>query len=123
MVYLKSTSRYLIISKAGLLEMWSENPVPQKTLQVATESVKPKDLWVTSVVSIPNVNKIAVGFTSKEIRFYNLLSKQEFSCQYKRQDLLNTPKSMDYSYDPSKGNEAVLSFGEVGGQVTNCMYL
>ncbi|XP_033884119.3 WD repeat-containing protein 49-like isoform X2 [Acipenser ruthenus] len=116
-VYLKSTSRYLIISKEGLLEIWGENLVPQKTLRVATDSVKPKDLWVTSMVSLPNVNKIAVGFTSKEICFYDLLSKQEFSCQYKLQDLENTPISMDYWYDPSNGNEAVLSFGDVGGQV------
>ncbi|XP_041126735.1 WD repeat-containing protein 49-like isoform X2 [Polyodon spathula] len=116
-VYLKSTSRYLVISKDGLLEIWGENLAPQKTLRVATDSVKPKDLWVTSMVSLPNVNKIAVGFTSKEICFYDLLSKQEFSCQYKLQDLENTPISMDYWYDPSNGNEAVLSFGDVGGQV------
>lgn len=57
-VYLKSTSRYLIISKEGLLEIWGENLVPQKTLRVATDSVKPKDLWVTSMVSLPNVNKV-----------------------------------------------------------------
>nr|XP_015216124.1 PREDICTED: WD repeat-containing protein 49 isoform X2 [Lepisosteus oculatus] len=120
--YLRSSSRYLTISREGLLGIWTDSLTTQKTIRIATDSVKLKDLWVTSLALLPNVNKIAVGFTSKEICFYDLLSKQEFSCQYKIQDLEQTPISMDYWYNPGDADEAVLSFGDVGGEVNGICF-
>ena len=35
--------------------------------QVHNESVKPRDMWVTTFVVLQNLNKIALSFTSKEI--------------------------------------------------------
>ncbi|KAG2463349.1 WDR49 protein, partial [Polypterus senegalus] len=122
MVYLKTSSRYLSVSKDGLLGVWGDSLELHQSIRIATDSVRPKDLWVTSLASMPNVNKIAVAFTSKEICFYDLLSKQEFSCQYKLQDLENTPLSMDYWYNPSDLNKAVLSFGDTGGQVNGICF-
>ncbi|XP_071070695.1 cilia- and flagella-associated protein 337 isoform X4 [Dasypus novemcinctus] len=63
------------------------------------------------------IQKIAVAFTSKEISFYDLLSKEEFPCQYKLQGLKGTPICMDYWYDPLDANEAILSFGDITGKV------
>ncbi|XP_069329076.1 cilia- and flagella-associated protein 337 isoform X2 [Eulemur rufifrons] len=116
-VFLKSSCRYLTISKEGLLGVWGENLKLQETLPITSDATKLKHLWVTSMVSLENVNKMAVAFTSKEICFYDLLSKEEFSCQYKLQGLKGTPICMDYWYDSLDANESILSFGDITGKV------
>uniref|UniRef100_A0A8D1F4R1 EF-hand domain-containing protein n=3 Tax=Sus scrofa TaxID=9823 RepID=A0A8D1F4R1_PIG len=116
-IFLKSSSRYLTISKEGLLGIWGENLKLQETLPITSDATRLKHLWVTSMVSLENVNKIAVAFTSKEICFYDLLSKEEFPCQYRLQGLKGTPICMDYWYDPLDANESILSFGDITGKV------
>lgn len=59
-----------------------------------------------------------MAFTSKEICFYDLLSKEEFACQYKLQGLKGTPICMDYWYDPLDANKSILSFGDITGKVS-----
>ena len=59
-----------------------------------------------------------MAFTSKEICFYDLLSKEEFPCQYKLQGLKGTPICMDYWYNPLDANESILSFGDITGKVS-----
>uniref|UniRef100_A0A8C8SMF0 WD repeat domain 49 n=1 Tax=Pelusios castaneus TaxID=367368 RepID=A0A8C8SMF0_9SAUR len=115
--FLKGSSYYLTVSRNGLLGVWGENLKLQRTLQITTESVKRKDLWVTTLVSLANVNKIAIAFTSKEICFYDLNSKQGLSCQYSIHGLQGTVICMDYWYNPHDGNEAILTLGDVSGQV------
>ncbi|XP_053168013.1 WD repeat-containing protein 49 isoform X2 [Hemicordylus capensis] len=114
---LKSPIGYLTVGRSGLIGIWGESLKLQRTLQITTEGVKPKDLWVTCLVVLPNVNKVAVAFTSKEIYFAELNSKQGFSCQYKLQGLEGTVICMDYWYNPHDGNEAILTLGDVCGQV------
>ncbi|XP_045053607.2 cilia- and flagella-associated protein 337 isoform X3 [Desmodus rotundus] len=116
-LFLKSSSRYLTISKDGLLGIWGENLKLQETLPITPDATKFKHLWVTSLVSLENVNKIAVAFTSKEICFYDLMSSEGFPCQYKLQGLKGTPICMDYWYDPLDTNESILSFGDITGKV------
>ncbi|XP_007944846.1 WD repeat-containing protein 49, partial [Orycteropus afer afer] len=116
-IFLKSSSRYLTISKEGLLGIWGENLKLQETLPITSDGSKLKHLWVTSLVSLENVHKIAVAFTCKEICFYDLLSKEGFPCQYKLQGLKTTPVCMDYWYDPLDANESILSFGDITGKV------
>ncbi|XP_078288312.1 cilia- and flagella-associated protein 337 [Panthera onca] len=116
-IFLKSSSRYLTISKEGLLGIWGENLKIQETFPITSDATKLKHLWVTSMVSLENINKIAVAFTSKEICFYDLLSKGEFPCQYKLQGLKGTPICMEYWYDVLDANESILSFGDITGKV------
>ncbi|XP_072826852.1 cilia- and flagella-associated protein 337 [Vicugna pacos] len=116
-IFLRSSSRYLTVSKEGLLGIWGENLKLQETLPITSDATKLKHLWVTSMVSLENVNKIAVAFTSKEICFYDLLSKEDFPCQYKLQGLKGAPVCMDYWYDPLDANESILSFGDITGKV------
>ncbi|XP_054984315.1 WD repeat-containing protein 49, partial [Sorex araneus] len=115
-IFLKSSSRYLTISKEGLLGIWGDNLMLQETRSITSDVTKLNHLWVTSLISLENVNKIAVAFTSKEICFYDLLSK-ELSCQYKLQGLKGTPICMDYWYDPLDANKSILSFGDITGKV------
>eukprot|EP00061_Rhincodon_typus_P013733 g40288.t1 len=56
-VYLKNSHRYLSLSKEGWMNVWGENLKLQQTLRVTTDSVRLRDLWVTSMVSLTNVNK------------------------------------------------------------------
>ncbi|XP_032888124.1 WD repeat-containing protein 49 [Amblyraja radiata] len=116
-VHLTNSHRYLSISKDGWMSVWGENLKLQKTLRVATDSVRLRDLWVTSMIFMANVNKIAVAFTSKEICFYDPNSKEEFSWQYKLHGLCHTLICMHYWYNPEDGNEAILTFGDVSGEV------
>ncbi|KAM9316522.1 cilia- and flagella-associated protein 337 [Gastrophryne carolinensis] len=116
-VYLKGSCRYVTLSKDGLLGVWGENLKLQRSLRICTDTVKPKDLWATGFVFLANVNKLAVAFTSKEICFYDLNSKQELFCQYKLQGLPATPICIDYWHEPEDGNNAILTFGDVNGQV------
>ncbi|XP_014389046.1 PREDICTED: WD repeat-containing protein 49 [Myotis brandtii] len=116
-IFLKNSSRYLTISQEGSLGIWGENLKLQKTFPITSDATKLKHLWVTSLVSLENVNKIAVAFTRKEICFYDLLSKEQFPCQYKLQGLKGTPICMDYWYDPLDANESILSFGDITGKV------
>ncbi|XP_059506869.1 WD repeat-containing protein 49-like isoform X1 [Stegostoma tigrinum] len=115
--YLKNSHRYLSLSKEGWMNVWGENLKLQQTLRVTTDSVRLRDLWVTSMVSLTNVNKVAVAFTSKEICFYDLNSKDEFFCQYKLHGIYNTLISMHYWFNADDGNQAVLTFGDVCGEV------
>uniref|UniRef100_A0A8C7E047 WD repeat domain 49 n=1 Tax=Naja naja TaxID=35670 RepID=A0A8C7E047_NAJNA len=113
----KHPGKYLTVSRNGLLGLWGESLKLQKMVQITTEAVKPKDLWVTSLVALPNVNKVAVAFTNKEIHFAELNFKKGFSCQYRLQGFEGTVTCMHYWYNPHDGNEAILTLGDVCGQV------
>uniref|UniRef100_A0A8C9WAA0 WD repeat domain 49 n=1 Tax=Scleropages formosus TaxID=113540 RepID=A0A8C9WAA0_SCLFO len=115
---LRSSSRYLSVSKEGTLGVWSDELILLKSHRVSTDSVKPRDLWVTAMAVLHNVHKVAVSFTSKEICFFDLLSKQELSCQYKVQGLRHAAVSLHYWCDPRNPDGGVLSFGDLGGQVS-----
>ncbi|KAM4628419.1 cilia- and flagella-associated protein 337-like [Polymixia lowei] len=118
-LYLRSSGKYLTVSKGGTLGLRAgEDLSLLQTHRLQNNSVRPKDLWVTDAVLLHNVHKIAVSFTSKEVCFYDLLSKQEFSCQYKLQGLKFVPWCLDYWADPSHPDLAVLTIGDTGGQVS-----
>ncbi|XP_064645218.1 WD repeat-containing protein 49-like isoform X2 [Lineus longissimus] len=115
--YLKNTNRYVAISKEGSVSMWGQNLKLQRSLKTGTESCKARDLWVTDFIPLPNINKIALSFTSKEIAFYDLSTKLEFNCQYKVQGLDHIPLCLDYWSNPDNANEAIIVWGDVGGCV------
>lgn len=57
-IFLKTSSRYLTISKEGLLGIWGENLKLQETFPITSDATTLKHLWVTSLVSLENVNKV-----------------------------------------------------------------
>ncbi|XP_040929431.1 WD repeat-containing protein 49-like isoform X2 [Betta splendens] len=117
-LYLQSSAQYLTVSQGGSLGLRDEDMSLVHTRRLQNSTVTAKDLWVTDMVLLHNVQKIAVSFTSKELCFYDLLSKQDFSCKYKLQGLKFTPWCLDYWADPSLPDQAVLTIGDTGGQVT-----
>uniref|UniRef100_A0A4W6E705 WD repeat domain 49 n=1 Tax=Lates calcarifer TaxID=8187 RepID=A0A4W6E705_LATCA len=118
-LYLESSGQYLTVSKGGTVGLRDKEDMSLlHTLRLQNSTVTPKDLWVTDMVLLHNVHKIAVSFTSKEVCFYDILSKQDFSCKYKLQGLKFTPWCLDYWVDPSNLDQAVLTIGDIGGQVS-----
>ncbi|XP_041458844.1 WD repeat-containing protein 49-like isoform X1 [Lytechinus variegatus] len=115
--YIKNTSRYIIISKEGCISTFDSHLRTHKSIKITNDSVKPRDVWVTTFVVLQNINKIALSFTSKEIVFYDLSSKLEFNVQYRVYGLEHTPLSMDHWSNPDNSNEAILVMGDTGGNV------
>lgn len=52
------TGRYLSVSKEGMMAVWAENLTLLKSHKLHNDSVKPKDLWVTGMVVLPNIHKV-----------------------------------------------------------------
>ncbi|XP_037631976.1 WD repeat-containing protein 49-like isoform X1 [Sebastes umbrosus] len=118
-LYLQSSGQYLTVSKGGTVGLRDREDMSLlHTHRLQNSTVQPKDLWVTDMVLLHNVHKIAVSFTSKEVCFYDTLSKQDFGCKYKLQGLKFTPWCLDYWVDPSHPDQAVLTIGDIGGQVS-----
>ncbi|CAM9344814.1 unnamed protein product, partial [Lampetra planeri] len=117
-LYLKSSTQYLTVSKGGTVGVRAgEDMSLLHTHRLQSSTVRPKDLWVTDMVLLHNVHKLAVSFSSKEVCFYDILPVLDFSCKYKLQGLKFAPWCLDYWVDPSNPDQAVLTIGDIGGQV------
>uniref|UniRef100_A0A3P9IIR4 Uncharacterized protein n=1 Tax=Oryzias latipes TaxID=8090 RepID=A0A3P9IIR4_ORYLA len=118
-LYLQSSDQYLTVSKGGKVVLWQEVDLSVlSTCRLQNSTVASRDLWVTDVVLLQNVQKIAVSFTCEEVCFYDLRSKQDFPCKYKLQGLRFAPWCLDYWMDPCDADQAVLTIGDTGGQVS-----
>uniref|UniRef100_A0A8C2ZLX5 WD repeat domain 49 n=1 Tax=Cyclopterus lumpus TaxID=8103 RepID=A0A8C2ZLX5_CYCLU len=118
-LHLQSSGQYLTVSRGGTVGLRDgEDMSLLHTHRLQNSTVSPKDLWVTDVVLLHNVHKIAVSFTSKEVCFYDILSKQDFGCKHKLQGLKFTPWCLDYWVDPFNPDVAILTIGDIGGQVS-----
>uniref|UniRef100_A0A8C6T6G1 WD repeat domain 49 n=1 Tax=Neogobius melanostomus TaxID=47308 RepID=A0A8C6T6G1_9GOBI len=116
---LLTSSRYLSVSRGGTVALRGGEDMPLlHTLSLQNSTVRHKDLWVTAVALLHNLDKVAVSFTSKEVCFYEMSSKPDFICKYKIQGLKFTPWCLDYWADPSLPDQAVLTIGDIGGQVS-----
>ncbi|XP_061637785.1 WD repeat-containing protein 49-like isoform X2 [Phyllopteryx taeniolatus] len=118
-LYLPSWAQYMTVSKGGSVGLRDQSDMSLlSTQRLQNSTVRPKDLWVTDMVLLQNLHKIAVSFTSKEVCFYDILSKKDFSCKYKVQGLSFTPWCLDYWADASNPDQAILTIGDIGGQVS-----
>uniref|UniRef100_A0A3Q0S8B0 Uncharacterized protein n=1 Tax=Amphilophus citrinellus TaxID=61819 RepID=A0A3Q0S8B0_AMPCI len=118
-LYLQSSGQYLTVSKGGNVGLRdAEDMSLLHAHRLQNSTVAPKDLWVTDVALLQNVEKIAVAFTSKEVCFYDIMCETTFSCKYKLRGLQFVPWCLDYWVDPSHPDQAVLTIGDIGGQVS-----
>ncbi|KAF6718795.1 WD repeat-containing protein 49 [Oryzias melastigma] len=118
-LYLQGSDQYLTVSKGGKVVLWQEEDMSLlRTCLLKNSTVASRDLWVTDVVLLQNVKKIAVSFTCEEVCFYDIRSKQDFPCKYKLQGLRFAPWCLDYWVDPCDADQAVLTIGDTGGQVS-----
>ncbi len=108
--------------------------------KVSSDSCKSKDLWITDYILLQNVNKIALGFTTKEIgaysraviktnlifdiqlltlriAIYEMTTKLDFNCQYRITHLKSIPLCIDYWYDVNNPNDSILLWGDTLGEI------
>ncbi|KAM3616504.1 uncharacterized protein V6R79_019037 [Siganus canaliculatus] len=118
-LHLHSSGQYMTVSKGGSVGLWDgEDMSLLLTHRLHNSTVTPKDLWVTDIVLLHNVHKVAVSFTSKEVCFYDIMSEPNFTCKYKLQGLPFAPWCLDYWVNPSHSEQSVLTIGDTGGQVS-----
>ncbi|CAF3380138.1 unnamed protein product [Rotaria sp. Silwood1] len=115
--HMDSFGRYISISKEGTVCIYNDEMQLYKTFKAATESCKMRDLWITDFVLMTNVNKVAIAYTSKELIIYDTTSKLELSLAYRIVGIESTPYCLDYWSDPENPNDAILSWGDVKGNV------
>ncbi|PAA94333.1 hypothetical protein BOX15_Mlig001871g2 [Macrostomum lignano] len=121
--FLRSSHKYVTVSREGTISLMSTDLEVSRTVRTSSDACKQRDLWVTDFVLLQNVSKVAVGFTSKEIAFYDISSKSDFSCQYRVQDLDASPICLDYWYNPDNANESVLCWGDIKGRINALFFL
>lgn len=98
----------------GTVCIYNDEMQLYKTFKAVTESCKVRDLWITDFVLMPNVNKVAVAYTSKELSkasifdwlhfdwclfyavIYDMTSKLEFNLAYRIVGIDATPYCLDY---------------------------
>ncbi|KAF7219166.1 WD repeat domain 49 [Nothobranchius furzeri] len=118
-LYIQNSAQYLSVSKGGLVVLRDRGDMSiVRTHRLQNKTVSPKVLWVTDVVYLQNTQKIAVSFTCREVCFYDILPKQDFNCKYKLKGLRFVPWCLDYWVDPTNPDQAILTIGDIGGQVS-----
>lgn len=115
--FIKNISRYLTISKEGTCCMYDKTFSITNGTKVSSDSCKSKDLWITDYILLQNVNKIALGFTTKEIAIYEMTTKLDFNCQYRITHLKSIPLCIDYWFDANNPNDSILLWGDTLGEV------
>lgn len=70
-----STSRYISLSKEGVLNVWNTDWTLQKTtILEGTSRNNHRSVYFTDVVCMSNYNNVAVSSTEYEISFYAMTS-------------------------------------------------
>ena len=114
---MQNLGRYLAIGKDGAVSLWLPDLQNPKIFRAQSESCRPKDSNVTGFTCLQSLNKVAVGFTTKEISFYDLSAKLDFSHVYRLWGLPESPLNMDFWSNPDNPAEAILCWGDAGGYV------
>ena len=106
--------RYVTVSKDGVVNFWSIDMNHLKThfLDYARE----KTLWITTMVTMPNINMLAIASTEREISFFDI-NANKFDRQYRITALDDVVLCMDFWFNNRNTNEAVLVWGDVGGAI------
>ncbi|MEE6506938.1 hypothetical protein FKM82_007907 [Ascaphus truei] len=119
---------FVSISKGGVLTAWDAGLHPQKSYEIITDS---RDLqvgkrrfksWTTDAVYMPNVHKIAMATTSRDIHFFDVSTMNIFE-EFHLFALNHVPTAFYYWYNAkAPGNRSLLLWGDDNGAV-NLLWL
>ncbi|XP_035828989.1 WD repeat-containing protein on Y chromosome [Aplysia californica] len=116
-------TRYVTISKEGALTVWQPNMLLEKHYVIAEgeeeQSAQKRrfKMWVTDAVYMKNCQKVAIGSTSRDIRFYDVSSSQYFE-EYHLFAMADVPYCFDYHFNPKHPNtSSLLVFGNDTGAI------
>ncbi|XP_048248360.1 WD repeat-containing protein on Y chromosome-like isoform X1 [Haliotis rufescens] len=126
-ISVENPTRYLTISKEGGMSVWNSNISYERNYVIeddTTETIGQKrrfKMWITDVVYMPNCHKIAIGSTSRDIRFYDVSTTQYFE-EFHLFAMTDVPYCFDYWYDQKNpNNRSLLAFGVDSGDI-NLLY-
>nr|XP_032829660.1 WD repeat-containing protein on Y chromosome-like [Petromyzon marinus] len=113
--------RFVSVSKEGVLTVWDRHLRLQRSFQEEVEDPRGGKrrfrTWSTDAVVLPDVHKIAVSTTSRDIRFYDI-STPNFTQEFQLFALNNVPTCMHYSFnEKAPGSPSVLLWGDDSGAV------
>ncbi|KAK7112140.1 cilia- and flagella-associated protein 337-like isoform X2 [Littorina saxatilis] len=122
-VAVDAPTRYVTISKEGAMAVWQPNMAFEKTYTVGDDDddTSPQKrrfkMWVTDAVYMRNCEKIAIGSTGRDIRFWDVSTNQYFE-EFHLCSMSDVPYCFDYYYDPKSHNsESILIYGVDTGAI------
>ncbi|KAM8945715.1 LOW QUALITY PROTEIN: cilia- and flagella-associated protein 337-like [Pelodytes ibericus] len=119
---------FVSVSKGGALTEWNAALHPQKSYEIMSDSSDTQcgkrrfKSWTTDAVYMPNVHKIAVATTSRDIHFFDVSTMNMFE-EFHLFALNNVPTCFYYWYNvKSTGDVSLLLWGDDNGGV-NLLWL
>ncbi|XP_063816844.1 WD repeat-containing protein on Y chromosome-like [Pseudophryne corroboree] len=115
---------FMSISKGGVLTAWDINLHPQKSYEITVDPLESQTgkrrfkSWATDAVYLPNVHKIAVATTSRDIHFFDVFTMNIFE-EYHLCALIHVPTCFYYWYNIKiPGSHSLLLWGDDKGGVS-----
>ncbi|XP_014668843.1 PREDICTED: WD repeat-containing protein on Y chromosome-like [Priapulus caudatus] len=112
----QTVGRYASLSKEGAVNFWGMDMSHLKTIHLDPGKSKAKPLWLSDMVSLPNVNMLAVSSTERDIYLYDT-NANKFDKMFQITQLQHCALTMDYWFNTADMNEAILVWGDAGGNV------
>ncbi|XP_043942680.1 WD repeat-containing protein on Y chromosome-like [Protopterus annectens] len=114
---------FVSVSKEGSLTVWDSSLHIQRMYELSSESSdtytgkKIFKSWATDAVYMPDVHKIAVTTTSRDIHFFDVSTTNYFE-EFHLFALSHVPKALYYWHDGKfSGNRSLLLWGDDTGDV------
>ncbi|XP_077992887.1 cilia- and flagella-associated protein 337-like [Glandiceps talaboti] len=111
-----SFGRYITVSKEGVVNFWTLDMTNLRSVTLEQPRDKVKPMWITDMICMPNINMIAMSSTERDLCFYDV-NASKFDKVFQVSGMEHAPLCMDYWYDIKNMNNAVLAFGDSGGNV------
>ncbi|XP_069460663.1 cilia- and flagella-associated protein 337-like [Ambystoma mexicanum] len=112
---------FVTVSKGGVLTAWDSELHAQKSYEIEAEASNTQagkrrfKAWTTDAVYMPNVHKIAVTTTSRDIHFFDVSTINIFE-EFRLFALNNVPTTLFYWYNPkSPGRGSLMIWGDDHG--------
>ncbi|CAH1274614.1 EFCAB8 [Branchiostoma lanceolatum] len=127
LIYIENPSRYVSFSKEGVIGVWDTSVRLLKTYELPGEGDEGRNgkrqfkAWVTDAIYLPNMNKIVIATTSRDLHFFDISTSSYFE-EFHLYGLADVPTCFDYHYDPKNPNtRACLLYGDESGCI-NLLY-
>ncbi|XP_053308771.1 WD repeat-containing protein on Y chromosome-like [Spea bombifrons] len=119
---------FISVSKGGVLTTWNTALNPQKSYEITFDSKETQSgkrrfkYWTTDAVYLPNVHKIAMATTCRDIHFFDVSTMNMFE-EFHLFALNHVPTCFYYWYNvKAPGDRSLLLWGDDSGGV-NLLWL
>ncbi|XP_065065751.1 WD repeat-containing protein on Y chromosome-like isoform X2 [Rhopilema esculentum] len=117
-------TRFVTISKEGIIGIWSMNFELMRCIDISStiedETIYARrrtKLWVTDAICMPNVNKLAVASTNRDISFFDM-STPTYKALFHLCALPQVPMCLEYHYEKRNlSGKSMLLYGTDRGEI------